>query len=535
MPSGSIDIIVTGGTGIYSYLWNDGDTQQNRTQLASGYYSITVTDDAQCTASENIFISQPDALVISETHEDISCAGDNTGSIDIYVTGGVFPYVFSWNDGISIEDRAGLAYGFYSVTVEDHHSCTASIGVSLREPPPLHVAHTFTNAGCNGVANGTIDITVSGGTGVYSYIWSDGATTEDRTNLTAGNYQVTITDSNNCSITTHETINEHSSFTVDLFSLAETCAGKADGSIRLQHIGGSPPFSYRWSNGTTTQDIANIAAGQYMVTVTDANNCSVIDTVVVDLLSNLSMIADVKNASCIPLADGQIELSVSGGRGPFSYQWSNGIMHETNGNLPPGSYSVTITDSAGCSITASFEVVYEYFMNVTVTATGSDTIIRGESVLLHASSDVLGVDYTWSPIEGLDCTNCSTPVARPNESKVYQVLAISPYGCTASDSIEIIVIDREQVVAPNSFSPNGDGVNDEFMLNGITNDVETFYVVIYDRWGEKLFDSYDPNFRWNGTYKGKVLMPGVYVYHMKYKLKNVGKLHEQKGSITLIR
>jgi gliding motility-associated-like protein len=308
-----------------------------------------------------------------------------------------------------------------------------------------------------------------------------------------------------------------------------------DGSVSVQHTGGGSPFIYNWSNGMTSRDISSVAAGNYTVTITDANNCSVVETAVVELLTTISLTAEVKNASCPPVADGEIALTVSGGTGTLIYSWSNGNSDGDIENLLPGNYSATVTDANGCTIAASFSIAYDYVLSVNVTASGSDTILKGESVTLNAVSNGSGVDFSWTSSSGLDCSTCASPVATPLETTTYMVVATSLTGCTAADSVLIVVIERENVFSPGGFTPNGDGINDEFALNGAISDIETFYVVVYDRWGEKLFDSYDPDFRWNGIFKGKELNPGVYVYHMKYKLKNIGRFYERKGSVTLIR
>jgi gliding motility-associated-like protein len=533
--TGNIDITVTGGTGLFTYLWHDGYTLEDRTQLSAGAYSVTVNDDVNCSVSANIIITQPDTLIVSETHTDIRCAGETTGEILITVTGGVAPYQYYWNDGVTIQNRSGLAYGFYTVTVQDNNFCTAILGVNLTEPPPIEVIHTHTDAGCNGTSNGRIEITTGGGVPPYSYTWNDGATTEDRSNLAAGNYSVTVTDNNQCTVTVSEVISELSSFIVDIFPTPESCAGKQDGRVNVQHTGGTSPFSYSWSNGLTTRDIDNLSAGTYFLTITDANNCALIESAVVEALSSLTVNAVLKNATCPPMTDGEITLSVSGGSGSITYTWNDGNTESKNENLAPGNYSVTITDGNGCTVSDSFSITYDYIFSIEVEALGADTIMKGESVTLNVLTNGNIVNFEWQPAFGLDCNTCASPLASPLATTNYVVNAISLNGCMASDSVRIVVIERENVFAPGGFSPNGDGINDEFALNGAIVDVEKFYIMVYDRWGEKLFESYDPDFRWSGIFKGKPLPPGVYVYHMKYKLKGTDTLFERKGSVTLIR
>jgi gliding motility-associated-like protein len=533
--TGIIDISVSGGFGNYTYLWNDGITSEDRSQLSASTYSVTVTDNNNCSASTSVTIDEPAAVTILETHIDILCSGDNNGSINLSVNGGQLPYSFSWNDGVTTKDRSNLIFGTYNVTVSDQNNCTATISVSLTQPPQLIISSSSQDAGCNGANNGSIDIFVSGGIMPYSFLWNDGVTTEDRNNLPPSSYKVTVTDNNGCSVMTTEIVSELAAFLADFVITDETCSGKLDGSINVVLSGGASPFTYIWSNGMTTRDVTGLAAGNYTVTITDANNCRLIETQTVDILTTLSINSEIENASCPPVADGKIKIIVSGGTAQYNFTWSNGFNSSDNIDLSPGNYSVTAIDANNCTISGNYSVIYEYTLGVNVNATPPDTIIRGESVQLDATSNNSPVTFEWIPADGLNCWNCASPVATPEKTKTYIVTALSSTGCLAYDTITIYVIERENIYAPSGFSPNGDGFNDYFTLNGVPEDVETFYVVVFDRWGEKVFESEDPNFYWDGIFKGKPLNPAVFVYHMKYKIKNIPKLYERKGSVTLIR
>jgi gliding motility-associated-like protein len=253
------------------------------------------------------------------------------------------------------------------------------------------------------------------------------------------------------------------------------------------------------------------------------------------LHNTLSITAEIENASCPPVADGTIHVIVTGGTAQYTFNWNNGFNASDNIDLLPGTYTVTATDANNCSITGNYAVVYQYTLGVNVTAAPPDTILKGESVQLNATSNNNTVTFEWTPSDGLNCWNCAAPVATPEKTKTYIVTALSATGCLAYDTVTIHVIERENVYTPSGFTPNGDGLNDDFMLNGVPEDLEKFYVVVFDRWGEKVFESEDPMFHWDGVFQGKPLNPAVFVYHMKYKIKNVAKLYERKGSVTLIR
>jgi hypothetical protein len=191
--TGSIDVSVTGGTAPYAYKWSDGPTTQDRAGLPAGAYSVTVTDAILCTAELSVTITQPAAaLVPSQTHVNVLCFGESTGSIDVSVTGGTAPYAYKWSDGPTTQDRAGLPAGAYSVTVTDANSCTAILPVTITQPAaPLTLSETND---CS-----LIDLTVTGGTAPYTYVWSPGGeTTQDLSGITNGTYSVTVTDANGC-------------------------------------------------------------------------------------------------------------------------------------------------------------------------------------------------------------------------------------------------------------------------------------------------------------------------------------------------
>ncbi|MFC0776460.1 SprB repeat-containing protein, partial [Terrimonas alba] len=208
--TGSIDLTVSGGTTPYSYVWSNGATTQDITALAAGTYSVTVTDNNNCTATASVTIGQPAAaLALTSSKVDVLCFGNATGSIDLTVSGGTTPYTYVWSNGATTQDITALAAGTYSVTVTDNNNCTATASVTIGQPAAaLALTSSKVDVLCFGNATGSIDLTVSGGTTPYSYVWSNGATTQDITALAAGTYSVTVTDNNNCTATASVTIGQ---------------------------------------------------------------------------------------------------------------------------------------------------------------------------------------------------------------------------------------------------------------------------------------------------------------------------------------
>src|SRR5206468_1059440 len=197
---GSIDLTVTGGTAPYSYLWSTGAISEDLSALVAGNYSVTVTDAKGCTATQSVTIGQPAAaLAVSDTHVDVNCFGGSTGSIDLTVSGGTTPYSYLWNNGSISQDLSALVAGDYSVTVTDAKGCTATQSVTIARPAAaLAVGETHVDVSCFGGSTGSIDLTVTGGTAPYSYLWSTGAISEDLSALAAGLYSVTVTDAKGC-------------------------------------------------------------------------------------------------------------------------------------------------------------------------------------------------------------------------------------------------------------------------------------------------------------------------------------------------
>ncbi len=372
--TGSIATTVTGGTAPYTYLWSDGQTTDTAMNLVAGTYTVTVTDDNGCQIIDSVTVTEPPVLVnnsITITHP--VCFGDCTGSISINVSGGVGPYTYDWSiqvinqiDGDGTPTIFNLCKGIYSVLVTDANGCELLIeNIEISEPGPIFNDNiAITDVTCNGGSDGSIALSVLGGTAPYTYLWSDGQTTATATNLTAGVYSVTITDANNCVLELNTlAVNEPPALSNTGSLITDvTCNGDADGSIEVFIGGGTPPYNYLWDDPSaqTTATATGLVAGIYSVTVTDANNCVfVVDNQQVTQPAAL-VVTDttITNASCFGECDGSISITVTDGTGPYTYAWSQIFIQQITGNGTPnvtelckGLYSVTITDAQNCSIT----------------------------------------------------------------------------------------------------------------------------------------------------------------------------------------
>ncbi|MBL31468.1 MAG: hypothetical protein CMP62_01910 [Flavobacteriales bacterium] len=365
---GEIDLEVAGGSpdgGPYTYSWDNGETTEDITGLETGLYTVTVTDDSLCVAVETYFVPEPDSLLVDIVVTDVLCAGGSDGAIELEVSGGSGVYTYGWSTGAISEDISSLTAGLYTFTINDG-SCSQTDTIQVFEPDSLSLNPIVFDISCNGLDDGIIDLSVTGGIpfgdGTYTYEWSNGATTEDLNNLSAGTYSVTVTDANGCIVEGDFIINDPDSLEISIESATDflLCFGDTIGSIDIAVSGGtldSGSYTYSWSNGETTEDIIGLTSGTYTVIVTDDNDCS--DTLVYEIESPdpfvfTELITDV---SCNGFSDGAIDLEVTGGTpdgGPYTYSWSNGETTEDIGGLSPGVYTVVVTDVNLCVDSASY-------------------------------------------------------------------------------------------------------------------------------------------------------------------------------------
>ena len=372
--TGSIDLTVSGGTGAYTYSWTGGATTQDRSGLAAGTYTVTVTDANACTKTLSATITEPATIVLTETHVNVLCNGALTGSIDLSVSGGVSPYTYLWTGGATTQDLSGLGVGTYTVTVTDANACTKTLSATITETSPLVLTETHLNVLCNGGATGSIDLSVSGGSSPYTYSWTGGATTQDRSGLVVGTYTVTVTDANNCTKTLSATITEPTAVVLSTTQVNVLCNGSLTGSIDLTVSGGVSPYTYSWTGGATTQDVSSLAAGTYTVTVTDANACTQTSAVTITQPTAIVLSAILTQPTNCFVANGSIDLSVSGGVPGYTYSWTGGVTTQDLPNVAEATYTVTVTDANGCTKTSSYTLDYIDIINPIITCPASISV-----------------------------------------------------------------------------------------------------------------------------------------------------------------
>jgi|GEM_PF-444134 len=418
--TGSATVAGSGGIGTLSYSWNTIPVQSTPTAtgLIAGTYQVTVTDANACFKIQEVVITQPDEIVIStENKKDVTCAGSSNGEINILVTGGSGAYSYSWTkNNISFattQDLSGIGPGVYVVLVSDANGCgPKSATFSVSEPPVLVVSLiSKTNIICYGEATGAITVGVTGGTalevlpGVFDYLYawtgSNGYTNtgRDLTNIPAGTYQLTVTDALGCTNQLTVIITQPAELVINYTTTPVICYGSNNASITLTVSGGVTPYQIQWSNLGTGLLQQDLAAGVYVVTVTDAIGCQKVVSVDIPEAPVFTINPVVKNVSCFGAKDGSITLNFRGGVPPVTLAWSDGSPEGTaRNNLGPGTYSVTIRDGAPCSILKTFVILepQQLVLSANITNAFDCNTANSGTINLIVAGGTPPMTYVWS-------------------------------------------------------------------------------------------------------------------------------------------
>lgn len=532
--TGMIDITATGGTGNLSYNWSNGDNAQDISGVFAGNYTVTVSDANTCSVTQNITIQQPTPFIIGLQYNNVACNGGVDGNINLSISGGTPPYTFDWNNEANTEDLTNIAAGNYFVIINDVNNCVANANTTITQPNILSLTFTQTNLSCFNDNKGSIDINTEGGSFPFSYNWNDGTNTQDRNNLKAGTYDVTVTDANACQeVIQGIVITNPSEITVNLQITDIDCGSTNKGNILTQVIGGAGNYSFNWSNGSTANQITNQPTGSYSLTVADANGCTQSASGFINTLPQLQITSLIDQLVCVQ-DRGSIDVTVAGGTTPFNFSWNTGSTTEDLNNIQPGNYSLLVTDANGCTISETFNVINTNSFNVNTT--GSATITMGETAILNAvTTGSNQTTYNWTPAINHTCPNCQSTTVQPGSTTLYTVIATDTNGCIAQDTVTVKVIADYNIFTPNAFTPNGDGNNDYLQIFGNLAGVKKLDLMIFNRWGEKVYETNDVNFQWDGRFKGDLIESSVLVYVMKIVHLDGYNQKIFKGSITILR
>ncbi len=441
---GSAIAIPTGGTGAYSYSWNDANSGTNAAveNLSIGTYEVTVSDMFGCSNVESIVIENSTPVVVSEqTIVMPLCSGDANGSISTISSGGFGTIEYSWNTNQNTSSINDLTAGSYSVTATDEVACTAELVIVLNDPELLSSATSVVESIlCNGDATGEVTVAVDGGTAPYEYAWDDAQTqTQDTaSSLAAGVYLVQIIDANGCVDENEITVDEPTALEIESINITSpNCVGEENGSIQIVAQGGTPNYQYNWNAGAlpNAATIDNLAAANYDLEVVDANGCTVSEVIeVIDPDPITITSAIVTPGVCSDLPSGMIEVSAEGGDGNLFYNWSNGDEGTLIENLASGDYTVTVTDGFGCEQIEKYQVTSSQvdFINLGQ----ADTLVCNGSVLYYDFSSAPFDTYSWSSENQGDLTiDAAYSITSPD---TYYFSATNSQGCIVTDTIEVV-------------------------------------------------------------------------------------------------
>lgn len=516
-------ILVTASTGGLSFEWNGIPSASiDLTGVPAGNYVLEVTDGSGCAEITGLYvIGSNGGATINNTSVNVSsttCALVN-GSITGITATGTAPLTYSWNGNNTVTaDTVNLGAGSYTLTVTDGFGCIVTDGPYVINPSnTITVSATGNDATCNGYTDGDATASFTGGNGGEVFQWISGPATANNPNLGAGTYTVTVTDATGCDDTTTVTISEPAPVVASITGTTTVCAGSP---TTLTASGGG---TYLWDTPAATAAITvSPTVNTTYQCIVSVGVCSDTATITVNILPLPVASATGTPSVCV---NQPASLSASGG---ISYVWNTGDTTSSIIVSPatPTTYTVTATNSCG-SDTATVTVGIN--TSPTVGAQSDQTIVLGGNANLLATG---ATSYVWSPASGLGCFVCTSTTASPVVTTTYMVIGTDANGCTDTAYVTITVDANVSVFVPDIFSPDGNGANDVLFVRGSGIDEMLFRV--YDRWGQKVFESSTQTEGWDGTMAGKQLNAAVFIYTLDGTF-STGETFSRKGNVTLQR
>jgi len=408
--TGSATVAVIGGVPSFTYSWSGGaGSSATATNLPAGTYTVTITDANTCQTSSTITITQPATAVSAAitSSSNLTCNGSANGTATVEGSGGTPGYSYSWSGrGVTTQTITGLPAGTYTAIVTDANGCRATTIVTITQPPVLTTTVSTTQLTCNNSGNGAASANVTGGTAPYTYSWSAGGSGSSTSGLTAGNYSLTVTDANGCQVNRNFTITQPGVLNAVITLTNVSCNGTNTGSAIATPSGGTAPYTYSWSNGSTTNTATNLFAGSYTLLLTDSRGCQRTFTLTITQPTALNITLTSIPVKCKFGSDGTATVNVSGGVAPYTYSWSNSGTAATATGLTAGSYNVTVTDSRGCIINGNV-VVTEPVQILAGTLLITNVSCNGGnngSITANASGGTVPYTYSWSPVNSSSST-----------------------------------------------------------------------------------------------------------------------------------
>ena len=548
-----------GGTPPYTFEWSNGISDQTQvvSPVITTTYTLTVTDANGCQneASVTIVVNPPIDVTISTARETI-CEGD-TATLVAIANNGIAPFTYQWSTGEITEIIEVTTTGTYRVTVTDDTGCVGEADISITvtsAPMPTITSNLERDTICPGEMV-VLNVSSTGGTGDIVYTWSNGATGDQQTvnPLETTTFIVTATDDNGCM--------GMDTITIPVFPMVAAEIAIVTGNdticpgdlvvLEVTATAGVPPFTYVWDNDLGTDAVQNVNPVQtttYNVTVTDANSCEATASITI-VVAPLDASVPDEIIVCLPTDEAVITVTNLDANQVLSYAWSpvgaiiSGGNAETVRMNPTltNVFTVALENQFGCRDTL-MGIIRIIDLPATLVATvNPDTINRGATAQLNVQG-CMDCTYTWTSAPNdntISNPNIANPTVSPSETTTYTVQVTDTNGCSASASVTLVVRSCDPVVfLPNAFTPNGDGVNDVWRMRSNSlqqlKDEGEAYLVVYNRWGQKVFETRDPFVGWDGTLNGRQLPPDVYGYRVVTVCPG-GERYENQGSVTLLR
>ena len=471
-PNGAATATASGGTSAYTYLWSNAATTAAITNLPAATYTVTATDNHQCSTTAQAVITNSGSLNISTTAGAASCTGGASGSATVTVNGGASPFTYVWSNGGTTATISNVVPATYQVTVTDNSSCSGTASAVVVTGTPLSITAVTHDVKCFNDVNGLASVIVSSGTAPYQYAWNNGATTDTIAGLVAGSYYITVTDARSCQTVDSVLINQPAVITLFVDLGQPSCTGLNNGDAEIHATGGTPAYSYLWSNGSNSISIQGLAPGNYAVTLTDNNLCTATAAFIITNPVPVTAVTNTVDDACNGTANGSIAVTPSGGTAPYTYLWTNGSTAGGISGLSAGTYNVTITDNVNCTATATAQINQPTAISPAIVSTPA---ALGQTNGTASVTNVTGGTAPYTEVWSNGQTGASvTGLA----AGTYTVTVSDNNGCHSIDTVVVTTsVGIEPVVNNLSFSLYPNPAKNAVTIDAGILDKETTLVV----------------------------------------------------------
>lgn len=400
---GAIDLTVTGGVEPYAFVWSNSETTEDISSLSAGKYVVTVTDNKNNTETDTFVVNQPEAIIIQALITDVTIYGASNGVIQIAVSGGVDPYSYQWSNNATEKDIDNLTAGKYILKVTDKNNVSQIDTFIVTQPDEIIIEAEVSEISSYNATDGRIVLEITGGIPPYIFEWSNNETNKDISNLAPGDYIIKVTDQNNAIKTDTFTLSrpEPDEITITGITKNVSAYGLSDGAIELEVTGGVPPYSFLWSDNQADQNIYNLSAGEYVVTITDQLNTIKTDTFEISQPVPPPIVINetITHVSTYNGNDGAVSVEATGGVTPYTYEWNIGETQKMIDNLQAGTYILTITDQINTQKKDTFVVLQpepnNFFITKNITNVSAYGLNDG-AIDISILGGVSPFTFTWS-------------------------------------------------------------------------------------------------------------------------------------------